>query len=367
LTGRVVSTLPVPYPGTRGESPRDVEVDINGDLHVLNGTSEPYLSTYRRATLQWEHRRVSSWSIYPNLTTGQIGFFGGYAFVPSMVYERRSIRFDTTSNDVAYFGTIVHTRAQITVGRDGLVYAIEGERSLSVFDPRTLQALRTIPLTTLLYGVAVDRDGATFGGSPDGYLYKLDGNGQMVARLFLSRTSYSHIAIDAEGNIVLGNSDDEIVLTDVRFSKPRRYAWNWTSHPYVSFADPRRSAVLPGSETVVTGTPPNPPGLTASSGQPPGVGRIWTPTVTPVLPNADGIFLLISARQTNEPTSMGTLLADLGALVYFDQLPTGRPFRVPVPDAWPLIGTRLIAQAGSFLVGTKIQLTNGLALVIGSF
>lgn len=128
------------------------------------------------------------------------------------------------------------------------------------------------------------------------------------------------------------------------------------------------STVLGSSELVRVGSPPNPaafqPGLTSG----PVVAQTWDPFVdhAAFLPSAIADVLALTALPAQLPSSMGTILCDIGTGPLFTFVkPAGVPFALAIPADCSLVGVQLCTQAAS-VSGAAIALTNALDITIGS-
>lgn len=122
------------------------------------------------------------------------------------------------------------------------------------------------------------------------------------------------------------------------------------------------------SETVRLGSPPNPDALRPGASRGPVIGEVWDPWVDhgSFFPSAGVDVLGIGLVPANQPSPIGTLLCDIGALPFVFSGAAGLPFSVPIPANCGLVGAPLCSQAGS-TDGASIQLTNALDVVVGTF
>ena len=73
VDGTFVQSFPVPYPaGARPitEAAREIETNTAGQVHVYNGTFDPYVSTLDPATGTWTHLT------HPGFSTANVGGYG---------------------------------------------------------------------------------------------------------------------------------------------------------------------------------------------------------------------------------------------------------------------------------------------------
>ena len=135
----------------------------------------------------------------------------------------------------------------------------------------------------------------------------------------------------------------------------------------VGHAGPSCPEPFASSELVRFGVPPNPLVFIPTGEAPPVVGQVWPPQVfhAAFQPSATLDLGFVTTGVTNLPTSMGTILCDLGTDTFLFPNAPGQPFSIPIPDDCTLAGVPLYAQVAS-VAGDNVQLTNGLDIVIGT-
>jgi len=217
-SGVLVSTRSIPYPTGNHpvtESARDIVLDDAGDLHVYNGTFDPYLSTLRVETDSWEHHTHPDWDTANNISYGGIAVFGSYVFVTDDQGIEGVVRFnqeDFTAVDFAesFLGCI-----DLTIGRDGLLYVLSStERNVTVYDPESFVQIRAFLLANAVRGIAVDSMGEIYGASWDSRIYHFNSAGVQLNNVFTGIGSLMDIDIDAFGNLVAGSRFGGVLLTD---------------------------------------------------------------------------------------------------------------------------------------------------------
>ena len=153
LSGAILQSIPVPYPaGPRPttEYVRDFVVMENGNLAIINGTFNPYLSIYDPTLQTWTHTTFPGWSFSNNGFMGSICAVGPYVFVndqrtslgDGLGEARGAIRFDTRDLSGIRFSTF-RGQTAVCIGYDGLLYVTgngtTGEDQVDVYDPISLQ------------------------------------------------------------------------------------------------------------------------------------------------------------------------------------------------------------------------------------
>jgi hypothetical protein len=136
--GSLVQEIAVPVPGD--VFPRDLCVDPTGKLHLFNGTFSPYLSTFDPATTNWTHHTAADWAIANNVYSGGLAFWNGFVFVPDSLpiggWTAGILRFDAADNYSARRFAHTGEFVQVTIGRDGLLYALGPGGSPQPLSPR---------------------------------------------------------------------------------------------------------------------------------------------------------------------------------------------------------------------------------------
>ncbi len=250
--GSLVQEIEVPVPGD--VFPRDLCVDATGRLHVFNGTFSPYLSTFDPATTNWTHHTAADWGIANNVYSGGLGFWNDFVFVPDSLpiggWTAGILRFDTADNYSAKRFANTGEFVQVTIGRDGLLYALGPGGSpsryrLDVYDPFSTLHLRTIPLPVAAGGFDVDASGHIFatGWTTDPKIYELDENGVILKQLNTGITYMGDINLSADGRLAIG-AGRNILLTDVSLSGFQSFqaVGPWTTAAFVTWVDAPQGA-----------------------------------------------------------------------------------------------------------------------------
>jgi len=226
--GTIVQAIPIPSNGGGPvEVPHDLTVDDNGIVHVFNGTFSPLLSSYNPASQTWSSTTFPGWNTAGASTQGGVAAFRHFVFAtdmyvfPEALNDRGLIRFDLSSNTALKFFN-GYDMGDVTVGLDGLVYGVGAQGSagpISVFDPVSLQLVRTFSLGFQTGGLAVDSAGNIFAigvGSLATSIARYSPEGTLESTLDTG-FDLSHIDIDSQGHIVAA-SDDHIIITDESLS-----------------------------------------------------------------------------------------------------------------------------------------------------
>lgn len=221
-----------PTPVTEGA--RDIAIQLgHTDLHVFNGTFDPYLSTLDSTDSTWTHQTMAGWSTVNNVSFGGAAVYGQYVFVTDMGTsgdpEEGIIRFDTTGGGPVRFATSIEP-SDVNVGLNGLVYALENG-TVHIYDPDTLAFQQSVDLSTALgigagdiRSIAANAAGQMFAVDWNGNLYKTDtsGNSLLSVDLFALGHAQSDSLMDVDvsnsGTVVVGDSDSGVIITNENFS-----------------------------------------------------------------------------------------------------------------------------------------------------
>jgi hypothetical protein len=273
-SGRVIEYTPAGKEVQRVRSGttgiRDIVVDSNGDVHVFNA---PTLLTVTPSDGRTVTRKFLGWSVnYPSVTSrGGIGQTGNFVFVtdtdtgPSGSPGEASglVRFDLVGGK--------HVRVadgqdyqDLTIGGDGLLYGLHDTGwYVDVFDPHSLQELRSIPLEFELrkFGIrsiAVDAKGTIYAAPWNrSDVYAVNQDGFRIDTLDTPGIAqYSDIDLDSSGRLLLGNWYGDVVLTDVSLKnftsfKTNKNQYTLTKMIHVAFTSPLEVVPEPAGFAIV--------------------------------------------------------------------------------------------------------------------
>ena len=176
---------------TSTEELRDFTVTPEGTLHIYSGTFDPTLQSYnwQSSSSQNNTQTYLGWSTVNNLSYGGIDYYQNYVFVTDMkTYgsdedeAKGIIRFSQTEESPIRFaesGNFI----DLTVGLDNLIYGLESYGKISVYDPETLELVRSFTLEDKYNnyrGIAVNQQGEIFSAAWDGNIYYFNSTGNIV-------------------------------------------------------------------------------------------------------------------------------------------------------------------------------------------
>lgn len=176
---------------TSTEQLRDLIVTPDGTLHIYSGTFDPTLQSFN-----WQSdsnhnntQTYSGWSTVNNGTYGGIDYYQNYIFVTDMTTygsdedeAKGIVRFSQTDEPTIRFaeeGNFI----DLTVGLDNLIYGLESYGKIKVYDPETLELVRSFTLEERYNnyrGIAVNQQGEIFSAAWDGNIYYFNPEGNIV-------------------------------------------------------------------------------------------------------------------------------------------------------------------------------------------
>ncbi|MGF1577918.1 MAG: Ig-like domain repeat protein [Gemmataceae bacterium] len=218
-TGTVVADVIVPT-AEMNARPRDLVIDQLGNAQIFNGTFDPTLATYDPATGELSETTFPGWSTDNDIRYGGIGTFEEYIFLTDMDTpgdtESGIIRFDTTDSSFVRFadGT---DYTDLTVGLDGILYALHAGNFLDKFDPMSMTPMGTVTLAQNVNGIAVNANGEIFASARDiNELFHFDTNGVLVNQISTGMNAASDIDLSSDGTIIAAAG--EVFLTTESFA-----------------------------------------------------------------------------------------------------------------------------------------------------
>jgi hypothetical protein len=242
---------------------RGVAVDQNGSLQIYNGSFGGDLVTLNPASGAIQNHTFPGWSTINSVSFGGIATSGNYAFVTDMATFGHNgadlaeglIRFNLTNFSAVRF-TMRDGYQQLTLGRDGLLYALPGQSQppdhIDVYDPATLAFVRSIPLSFAgfeadLLSIAVDASGHIFGvGLGSGDLLEFDSNGQLLKSERVSDTAIESVALDADGDLIASDEFGNVFIATTALDAYSSFNV-CCSYEQVAFTDPNTALTFPGS------------------------------------------------------------------------------------------------------------------------
>jgi hypothetical protein len=230
----------------------DFQVDRNGDVQMwiddqLFRHTGPVSDA---ATWQFD-ATAAGWSSIGRTFYGGVATLGRYVFATDQETggggaEKGLIRFDA-DNDYAPTRFATNSDfSDVTIGNDGLLYALNAGTTVSVFDPITLAPVRTITVPgSDNTAVAVDSQGNLYlGGFFDEKLWKLDPSGGIIKSIDVLPTD---IDISADDQILM-SGQGFVRLLDANLDEITSFeAGSFTGTTFVAFAEHQYPAALSGA------------------------------------------------------------------------------------------------------------------------
>jgi hypothetical protein len=255
--GTLVQRFNVPYPGGRPatEDVRGIATNAAGQVQIYNGTFSPFLTTLTPTTSgpgagTFAHTTLAGMSVVANVSFGEIGVLGNLVFAPDMATAGAGspngiVRFDMAANTATRFATGTDY-SSVTVGADGLVYAINQQflpaTTIDVFNPATMALLRTITLSATaanadLRSIAVDASGTLYAAGWDGKIYQLSSTGAVLNSLVSGKSNLESIALDPMNRLVVGGRFGDVILTTTALGSETSFT-EGTNPVHVAFVTP---------------------------------------------------------------------------------------------------------------------------------
>jgi hypothetical protein len=237
-----------PYPAT--EYLRDIILDSSGLIHTYNGTFDPYLSTYNSSTSTWTHNTFAGWSTANNVSYGGVASYLNYVYLTDMRTfgpgdtPSGIVRFDTSTNSFARFADTLEF-IDLTMGLDGILYALSNERTVNAYNPITMDFLWTTTLAQNVRGIAVNEAGDIFGASWNQNIYSFNCDGTQLASINSGTTNLTDIDVSFDGKLVVGAWSERVILTDESLSSVSSFAVsNNFGTTFVAFSTPQTPVTL---------------------------------------------------------------------------------------------------------------------------
>jgi hypothetical protein len=225
--GARVSSVTIPQtagqPGYQ-EGARGVTVDSLGKFDLINGDSQPYLSTFSPSTGTWSHQNFIGWGLVGNISYGTVGALGNDVYASNLSSAGGIVRFDVTGGPTVAFAS-GKGFTQVAVGQDGLIYGLDTNSSptpqVDAYDPATLALVKTVKIPSLSNAdndwrtLAVDASGDIFVGSWAGYFVKMSPAGTVQTSVrIVNGQNVMNMVIDGDGQIAIGGRNGTVFLTD---------------------------------------------------------------------------------------------------------------------------------------------------------
>jgi hypothetical protein len=246
-SGQLIQQLLVPHPAQLFPltGPRDLVVRSDGVVAIYNDLFDPRLTLWNPVTDTFEHHAFSGWDSANCISCGGIAAKDGFVYATdhsgsSDVLASGVVRYEGATSSFERFHHPFGFN-DLNIGLDGLLYALSRDEELLVFDPSTMDLLRTLPLSPFARSIAVDGDGAIYVGEFGGTVSRLAPDGAVLGSLQVSSGgTVVDIDVDANGRIVMTNFSHGVFVTDTAFStleSPGIFSV-WSAGFFVAFSSP---------------------------------------------------------------------------------------------------------------------------------
>lgn len=237
-------TIPQSPTATEYQGVHGLTVGPSGDVHIVDGSSSPFLDTYSPGQQPaWSYQTAPGWAIGGNVSYGEAAAYRNYVFTSDQG-TFGIVRFESSGGPPALFahGTSSY---QVTLGLDGNLYELVGEGFepypnpiIDVYNPDTLAFVRSFHLTTPfasdIRSIAVDRSGNIYAADWGGTVSKYDPNGTLLKTQAGYSENLMNIAIDTDGQIAVGGRNGGVYLTDESLNSLQSFQTNqWNA--FVTF------------------------------------------------------------------------------------------------------------------------------------
>jgi len=202
------------FPSTGGV--RDILVDDDSNVFIINGTFEPYLTIYDSGTSTFKHYSHPDWSYFGISYHGDIEKFGNYIYVNDYHLSAPGgvIRFDIINETFDRFADERDVYSQ-AVDINGFIYVVDENirDKLFVYNPVTLAQEYSICLAASVDDVAIDDIGNIYGIDGD-VVMQFDSSGALLKSVtipFYIQFS-TDIEISDNGYVLVGSTNGEVIL-----------------------------------------------------------------------------------------------------------------------------------------------------------
>ena len=227
-SGTLVQTFNIPNPNSNFTDLRDIVVGQSGDVFAFSGTFEPTLATLTPSTGQITRDQFDGWSTVNNVSFGGIGALGRHVYVTDTSTAGAGspigiVRFDTLGGDTVRFGDSGYI--DLTIGGDGLLYALRGGTTVDVYDPSDNQLLDSLNLdgTSDVRGIAVDSSRNIYAASWDELVSSHDSSGGLIDSFAFTDSGLfdndlTDIDINDNGDLLVSSRFGGVLLGDTSLS-----------------------------------------------------------------------------------------------------------------------------------------------------
>ena len=225
--GRQVQAVIVPYPDTSlpiAHYMGDIVLDQSGEVEIYNGDTKPYLTSFDFIQSSWRNHTYSDWNTWGYHMQSGIASFDKYIYVTDKGLGEAPgtggiLRINLNDFSSQRFATSLEF-FDVTLGLDGLLYALSNDKQIFVYQPESMQPVRTISLDSnvafSVRGIAVNQSGDIFAGTYNGYFYHFDKNGAVIKKLYIGPIGegVGDIEVSPSGQIIAGNDYGRVFQTD---------------------------------------------------------------------------------------------------------------------------------------------------------
>ena len=260
--GGFVQSFNIPDVNSGFNDLRDIIVGQSGNVYAYSGTFDPTLATLDPTTAGITRDTLAGWSTINNVSYGGIATFGRYVYTTDMATAGTGapqgiVRFDTLGGTTIRFGS--NGYIDLTVGADGLLYALRGGTAVDVYDPATNTLINTVNLTGTsdVRGIAVDSDGMIYAASWNELVSSHTSTGSLVDSILFTDSALfdndlTDIDINDAGDILVSSRFGGVLLGDTSLTSFTSFTYG-SGPVHATFVTPLTTVPEPSSLLVIAG------------------------------------------------------------------------------------------------------------------
>jgi hypothetical protein len=262
--GVKLRTLTIATAGTA----RDLAVSADGNIHDYFGSIGAALYSYNSASQAWSVHSLAGWSTVNNVSYGGLAYNNGAVYATDMLTAGDNntqgiVRFNLSDFSAQRYATNI-SPIDLNIGLDGNLYAIDGSDNVYVYDPSTMNLVRTVTLPSTIGGtsedyraVAVDASGNLYLATWGNQVLKFDSGGNYQTGLTLSGLGYNtgglvDIDVASDGTLIVGSWGGTVFETTTALSGlTNAFSVGGTGPVFVTFAGAAASPPPPTPSVTV--------------------------------------------------------------------------------------------------------------------
>ena len=252
-SGNVINTVEVPLNIGCCTSVRDITIVNEKTLAMLNGTFAGSLTLFKPAFGGWIHIPLPYWSTVNNTTYGGVDVHDDYVFISATDVSSNTFQGIVRVNTKTFETTYVTgpESIDVTVGQDGLIYALGRHGALNIYDADTLELVTATFVNSDARSITVDANSTLYVATYQGKIYKQSPGGNELGMIDVG-TGLHDINFHSEGYLLTSENYGSIFILntqlDVIGSWPVRAQFS-TWAPNINFDALSFNVVRPAAST----------------------------------------------------------------------------------------------------------------------